>query len=247
MTYEPAGPGRCPARQTAPRRLRRTGRRAGRRPPRRCAGSRDEAEAGPAGHGTARRRCSQPANRRRRPPCYAGRREVALALASGADSRRWPRAAPGDVEAVVTVVLLGAVATAVSLVLLQSAGIINWSFLGPVAGGSVLAQPGEEVVLGHVGRPDAALGQEELVDRVDVAHHLGRQAEPERRVGVDLGGVRLQRLGPDVRETRRRRWSWCTARRASMRSSHFSSNGDSSPSSRNLAWIWRKRSAGHTE
>jgi hypothetical protein len=34
---------------------------------------------------------------------------------------------------VVTVVLLGALATAVALVLLQSAGVIDWSFLGPVA------------------------------------------------------------------------------------------------------------------
>lgn len=34
---------------------------------------------------------------------------------------------------VVTVVLLGVLATAVILVLLQSAGIIDWSFLGPVA------------------------------------------------------------------------------------------------------------------
>jgi hypothetical protein len=34
---------------------------------------------------------------------------------------------------VVTIVLLGVLATAVILVLLQSAGIIDWSFLGPVA------------------------------------------------------------------------------------------------------------------
>jgi hypothetical protein len=36
-------------------------------------------------------------------------------------------------RAVVTVVLLGVLATAVIVVLLQSAGIIDWSFLGPVA------------------------------------------------------------------------------------------------------------------
>jgi hypothetical protein len=36
-------------------------------------------------------------------------------------------------RALVTVVLLGLLATAVILVLLQSAGIIDWSFLGPVA------------------------------------------------------------------------------------------------------------------
>jgi hypothetical protein len=34
---------------------------------------------------------------------------------------------------VITVVLLGVLATAVIVVLLQSAGIIDWSFLGPVA------------------------------------------------------------------------------------------------------------------
>jgi hypothetical protein len=33
----------------------------------------------------------------------------------------------------VTVALLGALATAVTVVLLQSAGVISWSFLGPVA------------------------------------------------------------------------------------------------------------------
>jgi hypothetical protein len=33
----------------------------------------------------------------------------------------------------VTVVLLGVLAAAVTVVLLQSAGIISWSFLGPVA------------------------------------------------------------------------------------------------------------------
>jgi type II secretory pathway pseudopilin PulG len=33
----------------------------------------------------------------------------------------------------VTVVILGVLATAVILVLLQSAGIIDWNFLGPVA------------------------------------------------------------------------------------------------------------------
>ncbi len=36
-------------------------------------------------------------------------------------------------RAVVTVVLLGVLAAAVILVLLQSAGVIDWSFLGPVA------------------------------------------------------------------------------------------------------------------
>jgi hypothetical protein len=36
-------------------------------------------------------------------------------------------------KAVVTVVLLGVLVTAVVVVLLQSAGVISWSFLGPVA------------------------------------------------------------------------------------------------------------------
>jgi hypothetical protein len=36
-------------------------------------------------------------------------------------------------KVLVTVVLLGILATAVTLVLLQSAGVINWAFLGPVA------------------------------------------------------------------------------------------------------------------
>ena len=36
-------------------------------------------------------------------------------------------------KVLVTVVLLGTLATAVTLVLLQSAGVINWAFLGPVA------------------------------------------------------------------------------------------------------------------
>jgi hypothetical protein len=36
-------------------------------------------------------------------------------------------------KALVTMVLLGILATAVVVVLLQSAGVISWSFLGPVA------------------------------------------------------------------------------------------------------------------
>ena len=36
-------------------------------------------------------------------------------------------------KVLVTIVLLGALATAVTVVLLQSAGVISWSFLGPVA------------------------------------------------------------------------------------------------------------------
>jgi len=36
-------------------------------------------------------------------------------------------------KTLVTIVLLGVLATAVVVVLLQSAGVISWSFLGPVA------------------------------------------------------------------------------------------------------------------
>ena len=45
--------------------------------------------------------------------------------------RRPPRRSVGKV--LVTVVLLGVLATAVALVLLQSAGVISWGFLGPTA------------------------------------------------------------------------------------------------------------------
>jgi hypothetical protein len=44
---------------------------------------------------------------------------------------RRPRRGPW--KSLVTIVLLGALATAVTVVLLQSAGVIDWSFLGPVA------------------------------------------------------------------------------------------------------------------
>ena len=51
--------------------------------------------------------------------------------------RRTPQGGPRPVtrpwKVLVTVVLLAAVATAVTLVLLQSAGIISWGFLGPTA------------------------------------------------------------------------------------------------------------------
>jgi len=50
-------------------------------------------------------------------------------------ARRWPFRRPSAVtwKSVVTVVLLGVLATAVTLVLLQSAGVISWGFLGPTA------------------------------------------------------------------------------------------------------------------
>ena len=67
---------------------------------------------------------------------------TALAAAANAAARRAgaapaPRAvrrhARSTWKALVTVVLLGVLATAVVVVLLQSAGVISWSFLGPVA------------------------------------------------------------------------------------------------------------------
>jgi hypothetical protein len=50
-------------------------------------------------------------------------------------ARRQPALRPGRSvwKVLVTVALLGALAAAVTLVLLQSAGVISWSFLGPVA------------------------------------------------------------------------------------------------------------------
>jgi hypothetical protein len=52
---------------------------------------------------------------------------------SHAGRRNGHRPVPIAWKPVVTVLLLGALATAITLVLLQSAGIIDWSFLGPVA------------------------------------------------------------------------------------------------------------------
>ena len=78
------------------------------RPP----GRRRPARGGAAERGHRRRRC-----RRRRCP-----------------SPPTPPATPWRAwKPVVTVVLLGVLATAVALVLLQSAGIISWGFLGPTA------------------------------------------------------------------------------------------------------------------
>ena len=54
-----------------------------------------------------------------------------LTRQEGEPRRSWRARIPWKV--VVTVVLLGLLATAVVLVLLQSAGIISWGFLGPTA------------------------------------------------------------------------------------------------------------------
>ncbi len=58
-------------------------------------------------------------------------REPAQPRASRRQAARRPRRSAW--KTLVTVVLLGVLATAVVVVLLQSAGVINWSFLGPVA------------------------------------------------------------------------------------------------------------------
>jgi hypothetical protein len=60
----------------------------------------------------------------------AGTRPVRPRAARRPTGRR-PRR--GSWKPIVTVVLLGVLATAVTLVLLQSAGIISWGFLGPTA------------------------------------------------------------------------------------------------------------------
>jgi hypothetical protein len=57
--------------------------------------------------------------------------EPAQARASRRQAAQRPRRSGW--KTLVTIVLLGALATAVVVVLLQSAGVIDWSFLGPVA------------------------------------------------------------------------------------------------------------------
>ncbi len=67
------------------------------------------------------------------PTAPAAHTEEAPASAVGAPRRWFQRGSAASWKPVVTVVLLGALATAVTLVLLQSAGIISWGFLGPTA------------------------------------------------------------------------------------------------------------------
>jgi hypothetical protein len=55
------------------------------------------------------------------------------AAAGGSEPRRHTRRRRLGPKAVLTVVLLLVLATAVTLVLLQSAGVIDWGFLGPTA------------------------------------------------------------------------------------------------------------------
>lgn len=59
--------------------------------------------------------------------------ETAPVEAAPGHSRAAWRPKRGVWKPLVTIVLLGVLATAVAVVLLQSAGVISWSFLGPVA------------------------------------------------------------------------------------------------------------------
>jgi hypothetical protein len=65
------------------------------------------------------------------PPDPEPVREPVQPRAARRQAARPPRRSFG--KALVTVVLLGVLAAAVVIVLLQSAGVISWSFLGPVA------------------------------------------------------------------------------------------------------------------
>ena len=67
-------------------------------------------------------------------PVGAPEAEDESAKAPGAESpRRTRRRRRVSAKALVTVVVLVVLATAVTLVLLQSAGVIDWGFLGPTA------------------------------------------------------------------------------------------------------------------
>jgi hypothetical protein len=67
------------------------------------------------------------------PPPAAAPRAVTPAAEPRAARRQAAPPRRGAWKPLVTIVLLGVLATAVTLVLLQSAGVIDWSFLGPVA------------------------------------------------------------------------------------------------------------------
>ena len=95
----------------------------------------------PASDGERRGRRGRRARRSRwptpsRPPSHPQpRAETATAPGAIGTLRRWRIRRPSAAtwKAVVTLLLLGLVATAVTLVLLQSAGAIKWGFLGPTA------------------------------------------------------------------------------------------------------------------
>src|SRR3954467_11018856 len=58
-------------------------------------------------------------------------------------------------------------------------------------------QTSEEVALGR-GHVDPALGEDVVVEGMDLGVDLGRQAEPERRRGVDLGGMGDESVAPHL-------------------------------------------------
>lgn len=66
-------------------------------------------------------------------PVQAAPVEAAPGHSRAARRRAARRPKRGVWKPLVTIVLLGVLATAVAVVLLQSAGVISWSFLGPVA------------------------------------------------------------------------------------------------------------------
>src|SRR4051794_18960242 len=59
-----------------------------------------------------------------------------------------------------------------------------------------VAHTGEQIVLRR-GRIHQRAGPDVVVVGMDAAGHLRRQSEPERRVGVDLGGMGQKRLAAD--------------------------------------------------
>src|SRR5699024_2817609 len=71
--------------------------------------------------------------------------------------------------------------------------------MDPPQSGARSAQTGEQVVFGQLGR-HPGLGQLPVLPRVQRAQHLVGQPEPERRLGVDLGGVGAQGGEPDLSE-----------------------------------------------
>ena len=87
-------------------------------------------------------------------------------------------------------------------------------------------------------------GQAVVVVGMDGAHDLGRQPEPERRLGIDLGGVGQQGIAAARRRSRRCRPSAVTVSAGICRPTACATarrTGDSRPSSSNFSWISRNR------
>ena len=82
-------------------------------------------------HRCRRGRADEPVHRGRRPLSCQWRVPVVSRAARRRAAR--VRARRSVWKPLVVIVLLGVLATAVALVLLQSAGIISWGFLGPTA------------------------------------------------------------------------------------------------------------------